>query len=141
MRMKSLLLACSLLLFGCGGTTGTAPPATADESPAVLESATAAAPAEPQGAQRPAQDLLTKDGVNYACQTDQDCAVKDIGNCCGYYPACVNAESPTFPDKVKAQCASEGQMAVCGYPEIASCSCIEGRCAAITGITSGASVQ
>lgn len=66
--------------------------------------------------------------VDYSCKTDADCAVKDVGNCCGYYPACVNTNSATFPDKVKADCAREGRMAVCGFREVRGCECVEGRC-------------
>lgn len=75
-------------------------------------------------------DPATADAVDYACTTDADCEVKNVGNCCGYYPACVNRESPTFPDRVKAECAKKAMMGVCGFPEIKGCSCVEGRCAA-----------
>jgi hypothetical protein len=68
--------------------------------------------------------------VDYSCRTDADCAVKNVGNCCGYYPACVNVDSPTFPEQVKADCAKNDMMAVCGFADIAGCQCIEGRCAA-----------
>lgn len=66
--------------------------------------------------------------VDYRCTTDADCEVKNVGNCCGYYPACVNHESPTFPDRVKAACTKKGMMGVCGFPDLAGCSCVEGRC-------------
>jgi len=67
--------------------------------------------------------------VDYSCKIDADCEVKDVGNCCGYYPACVNRGSATFPDRVKAECAKKGTMGVCGFPDIKGCSCVEGRCA------------
>lgn len=67
--------------------------------------------------------------VDYTCKVDADCAVKDVGNCCGRYPACVNRDSPTFPDRVKAECAKKGEMGICGFPEISGCSRVEGRCA------------
>ena len=73
------------------------------------------------------------DAVDYSCKTDADCAVKDVGNCCGYYPACVNTNSKTFPDKVKADCAREGRMAICGFPEIRGCACVDGRCENVLG--------
>jgi hypothetical protein len=66
--------------------------------------------------------------VDYACHTDADCAVKNVGNCCGAYPTCVNRESPTFPDRVKAECAKTGTMGVCGFPVVKGCACVEGRC-------------
>lgn len=68
--------------------------------------------------------------VDYSCRTDADCAVKNLGNCCGYFPACVNRNSPTFPEQVRAQCEREGRMSVCGWREIAGCTCVEGHCEA-----------
>lgn len=66
--------------------------------------------------------------VDYSCTTDADCTVKDVGNCCGYYPACVNVDSPTFPEQVKAACAESGTAGICGFPSISGCQCVEGRC-------------
>ena len=91
----------------------------------LLLAACANAPAHSGDA--PAQP--SKDDVDYTCRTDADCEVKNVGNCCGYYPACVNRESPTFPDRVKAECAKKGAMGVCGFPDIKGCACVEGRCA------------
>ena len=68
--------------------------------------------------------------VDYSCTTDADCAVKDVGSCCGYAPACVNANSPTFPEQVKAECAKNDMQSVCGFRDIEGCTCVEGRCAA-----------
>lgn len=62
------------------------------------------------------------------CRVDADCVVKDVGNCCGYYPACVNVDSPTFPERVRAQCAKTGTVGICGFPEIAACACVDRRC-------------
>ncbi|MBX3229410.1 MAG: hypothetical protein KIT84_17670 [Labilithrix sp.] len=63
-----------------------------------------------------------------SCNTDGDCEVKDVGNCCGYYPACVNKAAVTDPDAVKARCAKEGTGSVCGYPDIERCACKDNRC-------------
>jgi hypothetical protein len=68
--------------------------------------------------------------VDLGCKTDADCTVKNVGNCCGYYPACVNVNSPTDPKGVQAECAKKGMMSVCGFPEISSCSCRQGKCEA-----------
>ena len=67
--------------------------------------------------------------VDYSCTTDADCTVKDVGNCCGYYPACVNVNSPTDPAGVQASCQAKGMMSVCGFAEIQGCSCVNGQCA------------
>lgn len=66
--------------------------------------------------------------INTSCTRDADCVVKNVGNCCGYYPACVNVNSPTDPAGVQAQCAREGMMSVCGFPSISSCQCVAGEC-------------
>lgn len=63
-----------------------------------------------------------------SCTTDADCVVKNIGNCCGYFPACLNKNSPTSPDLVLAQCERDQQMAQCGHPMIYGCRCESGFC-------------
>lgn len=81
----------------------------------------------PQAA--PATPAPGKVVVDTSCKTDADCAVKDVGNCCGYYPACVNKDSPTDPAGVRAQCQSKGMAGICGFPSITSCQCSNGQCA------------
>lgn len=68
------------------------------------------------------------DTVDYSCGTDADCVVKNVGNCCGAYPACVNRASPTFPERVKAECGRKGMAGTCGFPVIEGCACVEGSC-------------
>ena len=67
-----------------------------------------------------------------SCKTDSDCVVKDVGNCCGAMPSCVNKDSPTDPAGVRAQCAKDGMASVCGFTEIAGCRCANGQC--ISGV-------
>jgi hypothetical protein len=93
-------------------------------------SACASAPARSTDDPPPAKPAET---VDYTCKTDADCEVKNVGNCCGYYPACVNRDSATFPDRVKAECAKKGTMGVCGFPDVKGCSCVEGHCADAAG--------
>jgi len=100
-----LLLAC-LLAVSCG-----------------CASVSAGMPAAPRGA----------DSVDYACRSDADCAIKDVGNCCGRYPACVNRDSPTFPERVRAECAKRQEMGICGFPEVTGCRCVDGRCSNVVG--------
>lgn len=78
-----------------------------------------------QGKSVPAGDTVK---IDRSCSTDAQCTVKDVGNCCGYYPACVNVDSPTDPEGVKAQCAKSGTASVCGFPSITSCQCVAGQC-------------
>ena len=75
------------------------------------------------------------DVVDYSCRSDADCAVKDIGNCCGAFPTCVNRDSPTFPERVRAECAKKHMAGVCGFAVIQGCSCVEGRCSNRTDAT------
>ena len=70
--------------------------------------------------------------LDRSCKTDADCAVKDVGNCCGYYPACVNVNARTDPKAVQARCAKSGTASVCGFPVINGCSCVKGQCTADT---------
>lgn len=90
-------------------------------------------PAPQPAAARKADAAASRAGVgevDYTCRSDADCTVKDVGNCCGYYPACVNVDSPTFPEQVKAACAASGTSGVCGFPSIGGCACVQGRCEA-----------
>ena len=87
------------------------------------------APATTPNAPAAAPPASTPVVVDSSCKVDADCTVKDVGNCCGYYPACVNVNSRTDPAGVQASCQSRGMMSVCGFPEIAGCSCVQGKCA------------
>jgi len=66
-----------------------------------------------------------------SCRNDSDCAMKDAGSCCGYRPVCVNKDTPTFPEKVKAACAQDGRVGICGFPAIEGCQCVAGKCAGV----------
>ena len=79
--------------------------------------------------------------VNYGCKTSADCAVKNVGNCCGQYPACVNKNSRTFPDQVRAQCTKQHSLGVCGFPSISGCECVAGKCSAQPGATANPIAQ
>lgn len=67
----------------------------------------------------------------YACTQDSDCAVKDIHNCCGYYPACVNTNAVIDVEAVKRECAKQNSVGICGFPEISGCSCQNGSCVSV----------
>jgi hypothetical protein len=91
--------------------------------------------AAPQAAEPPATAgapaaATSPPAPNLSCRTDADCTVKNVGNCCGYYPACVNKDAVVDPAAVQAQCRASGRMSVCGFREIASCACVQGKCAA-----------
>ena len=69
----------------------------------------------------------------YYCENDDDCAVKDVHNCCGYYPRCVNADHEPDIEAVKEECKEKRSFGVCGFPEITGCRCIENRCESMQG--------
>ena len=85
--------------------------------------------------------LARKGEVDYSCQTAADCAIRDIGSCCGAYPQCVNKNSPTFPERVKAECAQKGMSSICGFPSISSCDCVENRCTGVSGAGAAGDLQ
>ncbi|WAT14393.1 hypothetical protein [Xanthomonas fragariae] len=68
--------------------------------------------------------------VTTTCRSDADCTVKNVGNCCGAFPACINVNSATDPKGVMAQCQTSGKMSVCGFRQISACQCVTGQCAA-----------
>jgi hypothetical protein len=73
-----------------------------------------------------------------SCKTDSDCAVKDVGNCCGYFPMCVHKNAKTDPAAVQAQCAKSGMGSICGFQEVKGCQCVQGRC---ENVADGAAVM
>jgi len=129
------LAACARPKGNATATPGTGPVAAAPAAPAPVPTDLAAAITEPDAAKPRLQ------AVDASCKTDADCTVKNVGNCCGAYPQCVNVDSPTFPDQVKAACAAKGQMGVCGFPEIAGCHCVAGTCAARPGASAPADLK
>lgn len=133
---RPLLSAASIVALACalGGCSHAAPTqAAAAAARAPRPHGASDAAANVADAVRPgriATDAVGATEVDTGCRTDADCAVKDVGNCCGAYPACVNANSPTFPDRVKRECEARGLSSICGYREIATCACVAGQCTA-----------
>src|SRR5690554_563977 len=103
----------ALLLCACA-----APPADTAAGPA--------APAPP-----PAGAVGDPLQLDYSCRTDGDCRVRNVGNCCGYFPACINKDAQPDPAAVQARCAESGMASVCGFREIQACSCVQNRCEAV----------
>lgn len=130
-HLLTALLVSSLLILGACA----APPAdnamaatpSADAAQAAPQGTRARAP-EPAPKERHAEPARTPVKVDFSCRTDADCAVKNVGNCCGAKPACVNANSPTDPEGVKAECARKGMMSMCGFKPVEGCQCVQGQC-------------
>ncbi|MBN2251183.1 MAG: hypothetical protein JW724_03815 [Candidatus Altiarchaeota archaeon] len=58
--------------------------------------------------------------IDYSCQSDLDCGIKDVGSLCGEYLQCVNTNFEPDPPEIESS--------VCGYPEIDGCRCVNKRC-------------
>ena len=115
-HLFALLLALSLA--ACAAPTASGPEAEATPAPTpVADDGTAAG-----AGQVPTLDT--------SCRVDSDCTVKDVGNCCGTFPACVNVDSPVDPQAVMAECQRSGMASVCGFREIQACACVASRCEA-----------
>lgn len=140
-RLLTALLVSSLLALGaCAapsseGAHAAAPPSddarttapASDQAQATAPATRARAP-EPTPKERQAEPASTPVKLDFACKTDSDCAVKNVGNCCGAKPACVNANSPTDPEGVQAECARKGMMSMCGFKPVEGCQCVQGQC-------------
>ena len=144
MRALIVLMSSLLCVAGCAAPT---PATQADVAIAAQQPQAprpAATPGKPTAGQPikapPMSDPLPPERVQVTspavvkvvrtCKVDSDCVVKDVGNCCGYYPACLNKASPTDPAGVKAQCAKDGMASECGFPTIEGCRCANGQCIA-----------
>lgn len=126
MRPLNLLVASALLVIVAACRAAPAPQAPVQPTPAApAPSASAATTATPAPPRTGAVAQL-----DHSCRTDADCTVKNVGNCCGAFPACVNVASPTDPAAVAAQCRASGRMSVCGFKEISGCQCVAGQCTA-----------
>ncbi len=58
--------------------------------------------------------------IDYSCQQDTDCEVKNVGNRCGGYLLCVNSEfEPNPPELYSSDC---------GFKSVEECECVQNRC-------------
>ena len=69
-----------------------------------------------------------KDANPVFCNADSDCKIKDVHNCCGYYPKCVNKDYAPDISAVERECKEKGISSICGFPDITSCMCVEHAC-------------
>lgn len=141
LALSMLLAACAAPTTSAGGSPTAAPEAGIDtggtEGTAITPPVDSAitpprsTDTPPRTIDRPGTAIGQSGGtvqVDRSCKTDADCTVKNVGNCCGHYPACVNVNSPTDPEGVQAACAKSGMASVCGFPAISSCQCVQGQC-------------
>ena len=124
--LKQLVYCLSIMLLCCGMAACGAAAQRAQTEP----SASKPVSSETQNTPASSSTASKKPNIDRSCKVDADCVVKDVGNCCGYYPACVNKSSTPDPHAVQESCRKSGRMSVCGFQEISSCSCVEGKCKA-----------
>ncbi|MGH8026005.1 MAG: hypothetical protein ACREO0_04670 [Pseudoxanthomonas sp.] len=131
-----LLIALALSLAACAAPSPTEP-ATGNlaGSTPPPPPAPPAPPAPPMSSPTPPRQVRPEVTIDTSCKSNADCAVKNVGNCCGAMPACVNKDSPTDPAAVQAACAAKGMMSVCGFQEISACQCDNGQCTPAGGTT------
>jgi hypothetical protein len=129
MRLFLFSLFCALSLTGCPQEK------MAPESETTTELAQSEAKAKPDTSTVSEDKLSASKNmqVDFSCTQDSDCAIKDVGSCCGQYPACVNKNSQTFPEQVQAECKKNDMMSTCGFPSISSCKCTNNRCEGVAG--------
>lgn len=96
------------------------------------------ASAEPPPVAGPAQPAAAALAPDRSCRLASDCTVRNVGNCCGYAPACVNKDAQVDPEAVRAQCAREGLSSVCGWQDIQACDCVQGQCSAVDTLSPAA---
>ncbi|MEO1171016.1 MAG: hypothetical protein AAFX94_03045 [Myxococcota bacterium] len=67
-----------------------------------------------------------------SCGQDADCAVKDVGSCCGSHPMCVNTSFQPDRGAVTAYCQSHNMTSTCEVPIVNGCACVSKRCTNVT---------
>jgi hypothetical protein len=74
----------------------------------------------------PNDDENDSGSASFACQTANDCAILNVGSCCGYFPRCASSNAIfSAPD------CSDGVVGACGFPAIDSCACELGQCVSL----------
>lgn len=124
----SCLLLLLVLVAGCAAPSTATPAPKNDPAPAAQEKMPPPDKAPPMGGPLPAERVPSPVPLDTACKVDADCAVKNVGSCCGAMPACVHKDSPTDPAAVQAECQRKGLASTCGFREISACTCQDGRC-------------
>ncbi|KAH7350152.1 hypothetical protein B0T11DRAFT_290674 [Plectosphaerella cucumerina] len=93
---------------------------------AALAAGAHASPVEIDGRQLSSANTVVP--PHLVCKQDSDCVVRNVGNCCGYYPRCANANA------VLPKPCPGGGVGICGFPNIDSCKCgSNGGCVSLQG--------
>lgn len=138
LRAAMVFCATLVLLIACAKSPGTGQAPAHAVAPASEVEGNAGESPEPVTAvpkmpipQPPREGALLS--LDRSCTVDADCAVKDVGNCCGMLPACVNVAAEPDPARVQADCAAAGRSSICGFQELSGCQCVDSQCVGIPG--------
>ncbi|MEN1941832.1 hypothetical protein WCE41_11000 [Luteimonas sp. MJ246] len=125
--MRRIIQSASILLFLLAMAACTAAPPDGGVTPPPMSNPL---PATPVGQPAPPVPSAPADvpDLDRSCRVDSDCAVKNVGNCCGYFPSCVNTDAEPDPAAVQAACAESGMAGVCGFRDIQACACVSNSC-------------
>ena len=66
--------------------------------------------------------------IDTSCNTVNDCEIKNVGNCCGQLPKCVNKNYIPQPNFVSDKCEEEDLFSGCGFVAFNKCLCIDNNC-------------
>ena len=127
-RISCPLLFLVVLMAGCAAPSTATPAPENEPAPVTQTDKPPPEKAPPMGGPLPAERVPSPVPLDTACTVDADCAVKNVGSCCGAMPACVHKDSPTDPAAVQAECQRKGLASTCGFREISACTCQDGRC-------------
>jgi hypothetical protein len=137
-KMRMLLVSLFLILSACAAPQNASDIKVAEPATTTPTEASEASSAKANSSKALAAEVGV---VDYSCKQDSDCAIKDVGSCCGASPACVNKDSKTFPEQVQAKCKADGMSSICGFPSISSCSCKNNKCEGVSGPMAEGNVQ
>lgn len=126
-RIITFVPAC-LLVLCLAACTAAAPGAGTPPPPTQAPPMSDPLPATPLPATPPSAGVPAVPDLDRSCRVDSDCEVKNVGNCCGYFPACVNKDAQPDPAAVQAACAESGLAGVCGFRDIQACACVANTC-------------
>eukprot|EP00584_Thalassiosira_punctigera_P012256 CAMPEP_0172563668 /NCGR_PEP_ID=MMETSP1067-20121228/101467_1 /TAXON_ID=265564 ORGANISM="Thalassiosira punctigera, Strain Tpunct2005C2" /NCGR_SAMPLE_ID=MMETSP1067 /ASSEMBLY_ACC=CAM_ASM_000444 /LENGTH=114 /DNA_ID=CAMNT_0013354159 /DNA_START=34 /DNA_END=374 /DNA_ORIENTATION=+ len=69
--------------------------------------------------------------IETSCATNTDCAVKNVGNCCGSYLQCANKDFTPDLNATAEWCKANDIESECGWIDIRACVCEGGSCAGV----------
>ncbi len=66
--------------------------------------------------------------IDYRCNIDSDCEIKNVNKCCGYFTECVNKNTEIDENLIIKLCLQESKFPVCAFYKINQCGCARNKC-------------